>query len=396
MGFLENNAAWLQQIDSDYAKLGALAEQKPTQAATWRVHFDCVWRELCAQVNWAPALSRKRQIVQRLGAWFGIRVWDAPRRIFPAHSPVFSVPGLAFTFPPAIAAYPTVFGFTFCSTGDDMWEALATGHYTTELSETWLTLKLVTAITSFVDVGANIGFYSLLVAQASAADTRIWACEPAPKNLATLRRAVELNHFQDKIQILPLALSDQPGPSDFWLCPGGSGGHSLLPTEPNAHKITVQVDTLDRLWRAHAPWLTRSFVKIDVEGAEPRVIAGGQAWLTSESAPILLLEAWHHSTPTAHSEDYRAVIRQLRAWGYHVFAIQSPQQDQVILQRITSDAFKPAPIGDYLALPAWAWSREPELAQPFDLRLFSDPAQLAALAQFLRASLAQLEQLGDA
>src|SRR6204780_5628295 len=75
----------------------------------------------------------------------------------------------------------------------------------------------------FYDIGANVGFYSLL-SSLLVGYGKVFAFEPAPRNLPDLRRHRELNHA-GKVEVLPLAISNTMGQAHFQIEPSGLMGH---------------------------------------------------------------------------------------------------------------------------------------------------------------------------
>ncbi len=165
------------------------------------------------------------------------------------------------------------------------------------------------------DVGANIGFFTILCSRLVGPQGRVYAFEPIPQNLATLRHNVTLNAFSN-VTIVEKALSSSTGTAEMFVSPW-SAFHSLNVEGatkqdnhgPQAGEITVQTVTLDEFVQGEgvrAPDL----VKIDVEGAELIVLAGMGETLSSVK-PLLLCEL--HDTKLEYGEfvdsiDYRVRV----------------------------------------------------------------------------------------
>lgn len=117
----------------------------------------------------------------------------------------------------------------------------------------------------FIDIGANVGYYSFLLHDNF---DRIIAVEPHPNNVRLMRRVKE-KYGYPKVNILLKAISNKDGESKLYL---GShrGGHSLV-KKPTSNCITIGATTLDFLLRTYR---NVDFVKVDVEGAEWKVLDG--------------------------------------------------------------------------------------------------------------------------
>lgn len=133
------------------------------------------------------------------------------------------------------------------------------------------------------DVGAHIGFTSLIAARLVGPAGRVEAFEPYPPNQQRLTRAITLNGAAN-VGVHPEALGAEPGTRVFHLHDSSLQG-SLVEI-PGGQSIKVPCTTLDDLaGDLPAPDL----VKVDAEGAELEVLAGGRRLLAS-SRPRLLVE----------------------------------------------------------------------------------------------------------
>lgn len=127
---------------------------------------------------------------------------------------------------------------------------------------------------TFVDAGANMGFYSLLAATALKGKGRVVSFEPDPRNIPILRSNVKLNCLDDLIRIEPKALSDRECELDFWGAPENTWGGSLVELPgAQSRQYRVSATTLDR-YGVSANLERVDIIKIDVEGAEPLALQG--------------------------------------------------------------------------------------------------------------------------
>jgi FkbM family methyltransferase len=164
----------------------------------------------------------------------------------------------------------------------------------------------------FYDVGANVGFYSLL-SSLLVGRGRVFAFEPAPRNLPYLRRHLELNHAGN-VEVLPLAISDTIGQAQFQIEPSGLMGH--LARGGSAEVSTVTLDSLVESGRIAPP----NFVKMDIEGAELLALRGSSL-VFRRFHPVLFLATHGASVET----ECRGL---LRAWCYEVEEIGPRTSDR--------------------------------------------------------------------
>lgn len=144
-----------------------------------------------------------------------------------------------------------------------------------------------------IDVGANIGYFSLLLGLRVGRQGRVHAIEPNPALQARLLSHAVRNNLQDVIILHPLAIADVSGSSDLYLYGGNHGASSIhvYPDRPHT-SVKVKVETLDELLERGEVELP-AFIKIDVEGAELLVLSGGEK-LIEQARPVIVAEVSEH------------------------------------------------------------------------------------------------------
>jgi len=155
----------------------------------------------------------------------------------------------------------------------------------------------------FLDVGANAGFYTLLGARLVGPAGQVVAFEPLPQNQHKLQRHLSLNQLSN-VTVIQAAVCDQDGRAAFQI--GAADECGGLATSGELEVETVSLDQLWKTERLRAPRL----IKIDVEGAEERVLRGAEA-LIRATTPVILLAG--HGTATQ-----RACESLLKDYGYTV------------------------------------------------------------------------------
>jgi FkbM family methyltransferase len=172
----------------------------------------------------------------------------------------------------------------------------------------------------FLDIGANVGFYTLFAAKRVGPAGRVVSFEPDPMTFESLERSVRRNAFE-WASCVNAALSDREGKMPFYTVSDGSA-HSLVPEiERRKHRysgeVSVRVTRLDDLVREGTVALARiDLVKIDVEGEEPRTVAGLLETLRKFGYPRVWAEVRGPKGSTRAPNTYPAVARELRGLGY--------------------------------------------------------------------------------
>jgi FkbM family methyltransferase len=126
----------------------------------------------------------------------------------------------------------------------------------------------------FVDVGANVGYYSLLAAECVGPRGTVVAVEASPVVAADLRHHVTVNHAEDRIRVENKAASAEPGTLTTYAGPAHNVGMTTTVQSQGMHaESEVEALPLDSMLSPDEVAATR-LIKIDVEGAEPDVVAG--------------------------------------------------------------------------------------------------------------------------
>jgi len=151
-----------------------------------------------------------------------------------------------------------------------------------------------TACRRIVDVGANIGTFTLYAAM-KAPQATIDAVEPEPGNCEILRKNVSQNGFDSRIRVHKLALSDKSGTAELNISSEVSGGHSLFRHGSHGSAtLTVPTKPLTDLF-AESGILECDFLKMDCEGAEYSILYSlPAAWF--KKIRCLAIEYHHFST----------------------------------------------------------------------------------------------------
>lgn len=149
-----------------------------------------------------------------------------------------------------------------------------------------------------IDVGANYGVYALTLARAVGPRGRVWAFEPEPVTASYLRRSIELNAFA-QLELKEVGLSDRVGEADFFV-PDNSEYSSLSAAgadQAGARVRRIALRTLDSLESEWRDW-DISFVKLDAEGEEQRILSGARRFLADHN-PLVMFELKHADTLNA-------------------------------------------------------------------------------------------------
>jgi FkbM family methyltransferase len=144
-----------------------------------------------------------------------------------------------------------------------------------------------------LDIGANVGAYSLLLGQWVGPAGAVYAFEPAPRVFDGLVRHIELNHLAGVVHPVRAAVGRTSATAS--LVVAGTHGESRLAgaSDTGMPTIDVAVTTIDEFCAQHR--ITPAFIKVDVEGAELDVLRGARATILRSLPALALFVEMHPS-----------------------------------------------------------------------------------------------------
>jgi len=172
---------------------------------------------------------------------------------------------------------------------------------------------------SVIDIGANVGLFTLFAAGRVGPQGCVLAIEPSPREFVRLQTNVRRNRMDDRIVLNDFALSETPGWAQFTLASSYHSGLNAFtalfsPTAGSYQTIDVPVQNLDGLVRRLSDRRVR-LVKIDVEGAEYNILRGAGT-VIRDHRPIWIIEIGRLNA----APDWR-VVKLLTEAGYCVYDI---------------------------------------------------------------------------
>ncbi len=193
-----------------------------------------------------------------------------------------------------------------------------------------------------VDVGANIGYYTILAARAVGPRGKVFALEPDPENLSVLNQNVRKNDMSDRIVVIPAAAADTTATTQLYLSEENTGDHRIY-KEGSGERRSVQVKTV-KIDECIPKGSKVDFVKIDVQGAEAKVLRGMPEVLARSSNLTMLIE---FSMPDvrAAGDDPRECVLSLARMG---FSFRYVNEEKKKLEPMTPDEVLALSSGNFL------------------------------------------------
>ncbi len=181
----------------------------------------------------------------------------------------------------------------------------------------------------FVDIGANIGYFSLIAARKVSDKGMVYAFEPDAEHFSLLEKNIKKNGYSAIIPVKKAA-SDTTGTASFYLQKDNLCAHSLVPDE-NTSVVEVETVTLDEyfLGQDHI-----DVVKIDVEGAELKVLRGMKQIISKNNKLAIITEFFPQAIIDS-GESPSQYLQDLVAHGFTLFRIDEDKAKN--LSPITKD-----------------------------------------------------------
>ena len=174
------------------------------------------------------------------------------------------------------------------------------GHYERDQIDALTAAMLYHGCDLFLDVGANIGFYSLIAATRRLAG-KVIAFEPDPRSLGALHANLLINGMADVVEVRPIALSDHDGAVRFMPDSGTSSCRSRVSADGTVSIACARLDTQLSIVGK------RLFFKIDIEGHELAAL-DGMRHVLERNRCFLQIESFAGNSP--------ALDKVLRELGY--------------------------------------------------------------------------------
>lgn len=211
----------------------------------------------------------------------------------------------------------------------DSMELAINGNY--EPVETYLIRKLVKPGDSVVDVGANIGYFTLIMAQIVGGDGKVLAFEPDKKLFNILTKNIENNGYRNVV-LFNKGLSDQNSTSFLYLDKYYSLDNRIYSSASSAEKVEITLVKLDDLISEYSPQV--DLIKIDIQGAEGLAFRGMGNIIRTNPTIKIITEFWPCSLQKVGTEPDE-FLKFLSAEGFSFFDIDHSLENPVSIAWLT-------------------------------------------------------------
>lgn len=175
----------------------------------------------------------------------------------------------------------------------------------------------------FVDIGANVGSYTILAC--SAVGARGVAFEPVPSTYKRLVENMRLNHLDERVKCINKGVGFQQGSIAF-TSDSDTTNHALASGEQCANKVTVEVTSLDAALQGECP----SLIKIDVEGYETPVLEGAPEILKNQTLHAVIMEL--NGSGSRYGFDESKILELMLSHGFDTYSYNPLSRELIGLE----------------------------------------------------------------
>lgn len=208
-------------------------------------------------------------------------------------------------------------GFSLFLNPDDatITDSLVYGGY--EEDELDLIKKLIKPGDVILDIGANIGLFTVNCAMATGVNGRVFSFEPEPVNFSFLKKNIALNKLSN-VTPFQMAVSSRQGECTFYVNPLNKGDHRMYGDKAHTSTITVPMTSIDAALKEHN--VKVDMIKMDIQGAEMQALVGMKETLSAVDGPCLLVEFWPYGLKISES-DPAELLALLESKGFLFYMI---------------------------------------------------------------------------
>lgn len=185
---------------------------------------------------------------------------------------------------------------------------------------TSLTKKLIKPGMVVLDIGAHVGYYSVLFSKLVGPKGKIFSFEPDPHNNLLLKSNIKLNNISNCV-VEQLAASNEDGTLNLHLNSENLGAHSLALLGESKGSVAVKTISLDSYLRSRGEKRV-DFMKIDIECWEDMALQGAKEILENNRNTLIVLE-FYPSALKKLNKDPKAFLQTIRAKGFNIYTIHN-------------------------------------------------------------------------
>lgn len=174
-----------------------------------------------------------------------------------------------------------------------------------------------------LDIGANIGFFTLLFAKIVGETGKVYAFEPDPENFELLKKNVNLNGYKNVV-MLNKAVSNKSEKVNLYISKKNKGDHRIYDSGDSREFIEVEAIRLDDYFKDY--YRKINFIKMDIQGAEEKAINGMRNILDSNEKVKIITEFWPYGLKNAGSIPLDYILKIMKH-GFKIYEMKEETKE---------------------------------------------------------------------
>lgn len=155
-----------------------------------------------------------------------------------------------------------------------------------ESFETLILRDIIQKGMAVLDIGANIGYYTLKFAKLVGTKGKVYAFEPDPNNYSLLMKNLKANNYENVVTV-PAAISDKTGKLKLFICEEHKGNHRIFDSHDGRESFEIETSRLDDFFSRNEKI---DFIKMDIQGAEYLALLGMNDLIKRSEKLIIISE----------------------------------------------------------------------------------------------------------
>lgn len=225
----------------------------------------------------------------------------------------------------------TYFGQTIYLDVNDSLKLSLYGIY--EPVETKLAMEHIKPGDVVFDLGANIGYFTLIFSKAVGDKGKVFAFEPDPVSFALLKKNIEANGCNNCV-LFQKAVSDKNGTLKLFMEKDNLADHRIY--DSGDGRPSIEITTVTGDWVMGEYGVRPSFIKMDIQGSEPLAIKGMDKLLSSGLPLKMIVEFWPEGLKLAGANPLK-LAQSLRDYGFEMYSVDDTKETLELITDISQE-----------------------------------------------------------
>ncbi len=206
-----------------------------------------------------------------------------------------------------------------------------------EPNETNLVKKVIKRGDVVVDIGANIGYYSLIFLKIIGEEGRVFSFEPDPYCFNLLKKNIEINHYNNAM-LIQKAISNENGRAKLYISDSYNANQTIHDLHDDRRSIEIETIRLDDYFRDYNKRI--DFIKIDTEGSEAKILQGMPLLLQKNKDIKIMAEFWPLGLKKSGADPAK-YLELVLGYGFKIYDINEEGMDlsnaESLLKKYTAE-----------------------------------------------------------